>query len=158
MTLSQIRTDSDEESDRSDNFKKSNLAMADVYSFGLTCAHIVGGKLLYSGLSLTQLRQQRSGGFRPELPSACPEFLKYVIHSSLEREPSSRLTFTSICIKLMDALHHNATFAVEAKNLFVPRKGKEVLQSTWLEPSRELSVSSSESMSHESMSHERCNP
>ena len=79
------------------------LKMADVYSFGLTCSHILVGKLLYPDFSLTKLREQRMHGFRPELPSStCPDYLKYLIYSCLEFEPSKRPTFSNICFLLED--------------------------------------------------------
>jgi serine/threonine protein kinase len=91
-------TDSeDEETEDSDGFLKSRLAMADVYSFGLTCSYVLGGKLLFPELSLTQLREQRMRGFKPDLPSTCPEYLKFIIHSCLDSDPLSRPTFSTIC-------------------------------------------------------------
>ncbi|KAG0613836.1 hypothetical protein M758_6G132800 [Ceratodon purpureus] len=82
-------------------FLKSRLAMADVYSFGLTCAHIWGGKLLYPELSLTELLKQRIGGFRPELPnSICPKYINHIVGSCLEFDPSKRPTFSTICSSL----------------------------------------------------------
>jgi len=87
----------DEEIRGSEDFLRSKLAMADVYSFGLTCSHILGAKVLYPDLSLTKLRIQRLDGFRPDLPSTCPEYLKALIYSSLESEPLSRPTFSAIC-------------------------------------------------------------
>lgn len=82
------------------------LKMADVYSFGLTCSHILGGKLLYPDFSLTKLRKQRMHGFRPELPSStCPDDLKYLIYSCLEFEPLNRPTFFDICFMLKDLGH-----------------------------------------------------
>ncbi|KAG0623484.1 hypothetical protein M758_3G178100 [Ceratodon purpureus] len=91
-------TDSDEcdESDDSDDFLKSRLAMADVYSFGLTCAYIFGGKLLFPDLSLTELWKQRWKDFRPELPSDCPANARALIYSCLQFEPLSRPTFSDI--------------------------------------------------------------
>ncbi|KAG0600810.1 hypothetical protein M758_11G061900 [Ceratodon purpureus] len=79
----------------------STMAMADVYSFGLTCSLILGGKLLYPDLSLTQVRKQRMHGFLPELLSAaCPDYLRDLVYSCLESKPFCRPTFSSICTKL----------------------------------------------------------
>lgn len=92
-------TESDTNSDESEhngNFKKSKLAMADVYSFGLTCLHILGEELMYPDLSLTQLREKRTMPFRQKLPSACPEYLELLICSTLEFEFSRRPTFSYI--------------------------------------------------------------
>jgi serine/threonine protein kinase len=94
-------TDSDTDEDvrigsqGDDNFNFQS--MADVYSFGLTCSQILGGKLLFPNLSLTELRQRRMHGFIPELPSACPEYLKFIISLCLQIEPLSRPTFSAIC-------------------------------------------------------------
>ncbi|KAG0607449.1 hypothetical protein M758_8G029500 [Ceratodon purpureus] len=91
-------TDSDtDELERHNDGNFSFLAMADVYSFGLTCAHILGGKILFPNLSLTQLRKQRVKGFNVELPSACPKYLKYIIDLCLQEEPSRRPSFSAIC-------------------------------------------------------------
>lgn len=114
--FTESETDSDSETDTSDDFKSSKLAMADVYSFGLTCSHILGVELVHPDLSLTQLRKQRMRGFSPDfLPSACPEYLGFIIRSSLEPEPSSRPTFSKIC-ELLEA-------AYESKQLPRPMKG-----------------------------------
>ena len=102
-------TDSDtEEDERFGSHDDNNfnfLAMADVYSFGLTCSHILGGKLLFPYLSLTELRKQRMHGFMPELPSACPENLKFIIGLCLRTEPLRRPTFSAICT-LIALLYH----------------------------------------------------
>ena len=91
-------TESDTNSDESqgyENFKKSKLAMADVYSFGLMCLHVLGEGLMYPDLSLTQIREERTvtEPTRPKLPSSCPEYLELLIHSILEFEFSRRPTF-----------------------------------------------------------------
>ena len=107
-------TDSDTESDEeesgsSGDFLTSKLAMADVYSFGLTCAYILRGKLLYPDMSFTQLREQKMRrSLKPKLPSDCPDYLKFVTDSSLESEPSSRPTFFAIVtlIALLPLLPH----------------------------------------------------
>ncbi|KAG0584390.1 hypothetical protein KC19_3G207200 [Ceratodon purpureus] len=86
-----------EESRSCENFKKSKLAMADVYSFGLTCLHILGEELMDPDLSLNQLREKRtSPGFRHKVPSACPEYLEILLHSISEFEFSRRPTFSYI--------------------------------------------------------------
>jgi serine/threonine protein kinase len=94
-------TDSDTDEDlrigSQDNDNFNFQSMADVYSFGLTCSQILGGKLLFPNLSLTELRQRRMHGFIPELPSACPEYLKFIISLCLQTEPLSRPTFSAIC-------------------------------------------------------------
>ncbi|KAG0556571.1 hypothetical protein KC19_11G063600 [Ceratodon purpureus] len=82
------------------------LAMSDVYSFGLTCSHILGGKLLCPNLSLTQLREQRMHiGLKPEMLSAtCPDFLRNLICSCLDFHPLSRPTFSHISSTFFKAL------------------------------------------------------
>jgi serine/threonine protein kinase len=90
-------TDSDEEMESSVNFEKSRLAMADVYSFGLICLHILGGELLDPDLSLTRLREQRMKPIRPGPPSACPNYLRSMILSSLGPQSSRTPTFSGIC-------------------------------------------------------------
>ena len=70
---------------------------ADVYSFGLTCSHILGAKLLFPKLSLTQLQTQRLNGFRPELPFDCPHYIEALVYSCLEAEYSKRPSFINIC-------------------------------------------------------------
>ncbi|KAG0600804.1 hypothetical protein M758_11G061700 [Ceratodon purpureus] len=82
------------------------LAMSDVYSFGLICSHILGGKLLYPNLSLTQLREQRMHiGFKPEMLSAtCPDFLRDLIYSCLDFHPLGRPTFSNISSTFFKAL------------------------------------------------------
>lgn len=84
---------------------ESKLALADVYSFGLTCSYILGGKPLSSDKSLRplssdmSLRQQRVQGFKPKLPeSACLEYLKFVIGACLDPEPMKRPAFFMICM------------------------------------------------------------
>ena len=88
-------TDSDTDSE--DGGIGTSAAMgADVYSFGLTCSLILGGKVLFPELGLTQLREQRMKGYEPDLPPTCPAHLKSVIHSCLERKPGSRPSFSTI--------------------------------------------------------------
>jgi serine/threonine protein kinase len=102
FTDSDTDFDESEEIDGSTEFLKSRLAMADVYSFGVTCAHMLGGKLLFPELKLTQLREQRSSrdGFKPELPFDCPPALRNLIYSCMQFEPSSRPTFSEIRVAL----------------------------------------------------------
>lgn len=89
-------TDSGEETDNSGDFMRSTLAMADVYSFGLTCAYIIGGKLLYPSMSFNLLQERKLQGLQPELPSTCPNYLKFIICWSLDTKPSNRPTFRAI--------------------------------------------------------------
>lgn len=102
FTDSDTDRDEDDEIERSDDFLKSRLAMADVYSFGLICAHILTEKLLFPlGLRLTQLRKQRSDGFRPALPSDWPLSMKNLICSCIQTEPLTRPTFSHICSRIL---------------------------------------------------------
>ena len=93
-------TDSDTNSDESggdENFKKSKLAMADVYSFGLTCLYILNEEVMYKDLSLTQLREKRTlPSFKPKLKLPYPEYLELLIYSIFEFEFSRRPTFSYI--------------------------------------------------------------
>lgn len=94
-------TDNDEDiiaNDTSlDNFAGTRLAMADVYSFAVTCSQILTGEEPYPRVSLKELRNGiSSGSMRPELPPTCPTLLKSLLHKSWGLN-HTRPTFSSIC-------------------------------------------------------------
>ncbi|KAG0626209.1 hypothetical protein M758_2G111100 [Ceratodon purpureus] len=101
LTTSGTDSDEDEETaSNSDEFLKSRLAMADVYSFGLTCAHILSGKLINSA------KERMKCDFEPELPSACPSNLKVLIYRCLKFEALSRPTFRSVRAEMTSKYSH----------------------------------------------------
>ena len=94
-------TDNDEDiiaNDTSlDNFAGTRLAMADVYSFAVTCSQILTGEEPYPRVSLKELMNGiSSGSMRPELPPTCPPLLKSLLHESWGLN-HTRPTFSNIC-------------------------------------------------------------
>lgn len=80
-----------------DNFAGTRLAMADVYSFAVTCSQILTGEEPYPRVSLKELMNGiSSGSMRPELPPTCPPLLKSLLHESWGLN-HTRPTFSSIC-------------------------------------------------------------
>ena len=77
------------------NASAANKQAADVYSFAVTCAYILGGTASYPKSSLSGLQQKISSGtLRPEIPSTCPKRLKKLIEESWDSDPERRPRFS----------------------------------------------------------------
>jgi sterile alpha motif and leucine zipper-containing kinase AZK len=77
------------------------IEKGDSYSFGLTCAYILGGRIWNANLSPSELRKQISSySIRPKLPSECPEMLASLISSCWDADPTHRPIFSDICREL----------------------------------------------------------
>ena len=97
-------TDSDGNTESYELFSKTRLAMADVFSFGLICLHLLGAEPIYPNWSLTQIREERMKYDRLQAPPAIPNNLKVLIVSCLEPQPSKRITFRGIYSMLKELL------------------------------------------------------
>ncbi|KAG0627939.1 hypothetical protein M758_2G239800 [Ceratodon purpureus] len=78
--------------------------MADVWSFGVTCAEILSGKEPYLNEPRNTLQSKIANeNLRPVLPKHCPPYLAFCITSCWEFEPQRRPDFASICKMLRHA-------------------------------------------------------
>ena len=68
----------------------------DVFSFGMMCSEILLRKRNFDGSLLRNYKNSILNGERPELPQACSEGLKSLIHKCWSHEPSERPTFFDI--------------------------------------------------------------
>ncbi|KAG0553703.1 hypothetical protein KC19_12G032500 [Ceratodon purpureus] len=108
LNLDNLVTGSDTDSDivkisnDSNNgiFSNAGLRRADIYSFGLTCSHILGVQNWDFNLNWQELRKLISHGLRPQLPSGCPRSLASLISSCWAADPLRRPTFVGICKQL----------------------------------------------------------
>ncbi|KAG0589022.1 hypothetical protein KC19_2G286500 [Ceratodon purpureus] len=79
-------------------------AMADVWSFGVTCAEILSGKEPYLNEPRNTLQSKiAKENLRPVLPKHCPPYLAFCITSCWEFESQRRPDFASICKMLRHA-------------------------------------------------------
>ena len=79
-----------ERSSKVDAFK------TDVFSFGMMCSEIILRKRNYDGVFFRDYKHFILKGERPELPQACSEGLKSLIHKCWSTEPSKRPVFLDI--------------------------------------------------------------
>ena len=79
-----------ERSSKVDAFK------TDVFSFGMMCSEILLRKRNFKDSRLRDYKNSILNGERPELPQACSEGLKSLIHICWSQEPSKRPTFLDI--------------------------------------------------------------
>ncbi len=79
-----------EKSSKVDAFK------TDVFSFGMMCSEILSKKKIFDGCLLRNYKKFILNGERPELPQACSEGVKSLIHKCWSKEPSRRPTFLDI--------------------------------------------------------------
>ncbi|KAG0559666.1 hypothetical protein KC19_10G121800 [Ceratodon purpureus] len=83
-----------------------NWFKADVYSFGVTCAHLLSLKDPFENVNLGNKYVELMNGLRPEIPAtACPEKLVALINNCWDTCPISRPSFTEICIRLEEITH-----------------------------------------------------
>jgi len=121
--------------------KRHYLPMADVWSFGITCAEILSGKQAYaeygdkSASDIQNLIYKE--GLRPTLPKHCPPYLAFCIKSCWEYLPSRRPTFASICKLLRHAklLSLGMTKLDDSKFFFAYTTRSDQVQSLNLSPS-----------------------
>jgi serine/threonine protein kinase len=85
--------------------ERNFLPMADVWSFGMTCAEILSGKKPYADEPNDRTLQRRicKEGLRPTLPKHCPRYLAFCISCCWELRPERRPNFASICKLLRHA-------------------------------------------------------
>lgn len=81
-------------------YSNAGLRRADIYSFALTCSHVLGVQNWDLNLNWIELRKLISRGLRPQLPSGCPRSLASLISSCWAADPSCGPTFVSICKQL----------------------------------------------------------
>ncbi|CAK9860842.1 unnamed protein product [Sphagnum jensenii] len=77
---------------------------ADVYSYGITCAEILTGKIPfpYTEYKRTELLQVILRGERPPLPDDCPTLLANLITRCWDTHPCNRPGFLQVCNELLD--------------------------------------------------------
>jgi serine/threonine protein kinase len=79
---------------------------ADVYSFAMTCYHILSLQPPYGNLKEYQMYEEQVVlGRRPEFPKYCPKVLVSLLKECWDPEPRSRPYFQEICIRLEEIRH-----------------------------------------------------
>jgi serine/threonine protein kinase len=85
---------------------KATWFQADVYSFAMTCVHLLSLKTPLGEMqNLSELYEKLMNGKRPELPVDCPEELKALLKDCWNIQPRSRPSFTEVCIRLEKLKH-----------------------------------------------------
>lgn len=85
---------------RPQRFKQVQWFKADAFSFGVTCSEILTLKEPFVQLPERSLHHIVLGGYRPDLPVACPPQLAALIHECWDINPRSRPSFVQICTRL----------------------------------------------------------
>ncbi|KAH8948065.1 hypothetical protein BDL97_11G076600 [Sphagnum fallax] len=82
---------------------------ADVYSYGITCAEILTGKIPFphTEYKRTELLQVIRQGERPPLPLYCPTPLANLITRCSDTNPCNRPGFLQVCNELLDFKRSN---------------------------------------------------
>jgi len=82
---------------------------ADVYSYGITCAEILTGKIPFphTEYKRTELLQVIRQGERPPLPLDCPTPLANLITRCWDTDPCNRPGFLQVCNELLDFKRSN---------------------------------------------------
>ncbi|KAG0616856.1 hypothetical protein M758_5G146300 [Ceratodon purpureus] len=86
---------------------KANWFKADVYSFAMTCAHLLSLKSPFEAMlhSLRPLHEKLVKGERPELPVDCPKELVGLLEKCWSTRPGSRPSFMQTCVELEKLRH-----------------------------------------------------
>ena len=80
---------------------KVNWFKADVFSFSMTCAHLLSLKRPFGDMErMRELYTELMNGKRPELPSHYPEELVVLLRDCWDSNPKSRPSFMEICTRL----------------------------------------------------------
>jgi len=84
--------------------KENYPLKADVYSYGITCAEILTGKIPFprTEYKRTELLQVVRQGERPPLPLNCPTLLANLIKRCWDTDPCHRPGFLQVCNELLD--------------------------------------------------------
>ncbi|KAG0583454.1 hypothetical protein KC19_3G137200 [Ceratodon purpureus] len=79
---------------------------ADVFSFAMTCAHLLSLQLPFKDLDqISELFSELMKGLRPQLPSNCPQELVSLLQDCWGISPRSRPSFVEICTRLETFRH-----------------------------------------------------
>ena len=82
-----------------------DIFAADVYSFGLVCWQILTGEDPYPNLNSQELvKRILDSNLRPKLLDAWPLFLKILLQSCWDKDPSKRPTFSNVVQSLQEIL------------------------------------------------------
>ncbi len=89
--------------------KENYPLKADVYSYGITCAEILTGKIPFphTEYKRTELLQVIRRGERPPLPLDCPTLLANLIKKCWDTDPCKRPDFLQVCNELLDFKRSN---------------------------------------------------
>jgi serine/threonine protein kinase len=116
--------------------KKSYPLKADVYSYGITCAEILTGKIPFphTEYKRTKLLQVIRQGERPPLPLDCPTPLANLITRCWDTDPCNRPGFLQVCNELLDFKRANMMIWVLTTNraVFQPQNQTRGSQSAWV--------------------------
>ncbi|KAG0616859.1 hypothetical protein M758_5G146600 [Ceratodon purpureus] len=85
---------------------KATWLKADVYSFAMTCAHLLSLKSPFEEMQNPGALYEKLGkGERPELPVGCPKELVGLLKKCWSIRPGSRPSFMQICVELEKLRH-----------------------------------------------------
>jgi serine/threonine protein kinase len=89
--------------------KENYPLKADIYSYGITCAEILTGKIPFphTEYKRTELLQVIRQGERPPLPLDCPTLLANLITRCWDTDSCNRPDFVQVCNKLLDCKRSN---------------------------------------------------
>jgi len=84
--------------------KENYPLKADVYSYGITCAEILTGKIPFprTQYKRTELLQVIRRGERPPVPHNCPTLLANLITRCWDTDPCKRPNFLQVCNELLN--------------------------------------------------------
>ncbi|KAG0565391.1 hypothetical protein KC19_8G186800 [Ceratodon purpureus] len=82
------------------NTGKAVWFKADVFSYAMTCAHVLTLRKPFEDVEMRELYEAVIGGRRPELPGDCPEELDALLRDCWNTSPRLRPSFREICTRL----------------------------------------------------------
>ncbi|KAG0608276.1 hypothetical protein M758_8G093400 [Ceratodon purpureus] len=79
---------------------KASWFKADVFSFAMTCAHVLSLEIPFEGTEMNKVYENLVNGNRPKLPRGCPKELVELLKDCWNTLPQSRPSFVEIWTRL----------------------------------------------------------
>ena len=80
--------------------EKVNWFKVDVFSFAMTCGHVLCLKKPFGDTKLNDVCEDLTNGVRPKLPQDCPQELNVLLKECWHTNPQCRPSFEEICTRL----------------------------------------------------------
>ncbi|KAG0604961.1 hypothetical protein M758_9G022200 [Ceratodon purpureus] len=100
--------------------KNVDLKKADMFSYALTCWHILHGKAPFAKMPVSTLHQDLLRGIRPEIDSGVPNMLADLIQRCWCTKPQERPTFSEVSLLLQRYKEELLLGVVPLESISVP--------------------------------------